>query len=472
MSRWILLAAFLLVLASPLAMSWWRGRAVQAGGSEGLELVVITPHQEAIRREFAEAFSRYHEKEYGQKVNMTYLTFGASDIVKLFDEKAKTAKGHYQIDVAWGGGDVLFDLLLKRPGYLAPLKLDEAYLRQVYPQKMLRGLPLYDLDEKDGPAWFGTALASFGIVYNRDVLRQLGLEEPKTWRDMADPRLAGWVVLVDPTKSASAKQAYMVIIERAMADAKERGESEDSGWADGMGLIRQIFANARMITDGSSMSPILVSQGEAAVGMSIDSLARGQIEAVGGRLGYIEPVNATIVNPDPIGMVAGAPNPELAKRFIQFVLSQQGQKLWNIRAGASGGPVSSSLHRLPVRRDAYDDMSDFTDKVNPFAMVGAFNKVNERERTFSVVGDLLQASCIDLLDELRATRARIRLSPDAGSLDAKLGRFPFDQQEALRRQAKLRDKSMSVSEKLAMVRAWTEQFRQEYVALRVAAQHR
>ena len=36
------------------------------------------------------------------------------------------------------------------------------------------GQPLYDPDKKGGPAWFGTALSSFGICYNRDALARYG----------------------------------------------------------------------------------------------------------------------------------------------------------------------------------------------------------------------------------------------------------------------------------------------------------
>ena len=78
-------------------------------------------------------------------------------MVKLFDEKHKTTPGSYGIDLAWGGGDYLFDVQLKRPGYLAQLQLDKAFLEEVFPEPTLSGLPLYDLDPKTGPAWFGTA---------------------------------------------------------------------------------------------------------------------------------------------------------------------------------------------------------------------------------------------------------------------------------------------------------------------------
>lgn len=480
MIRGILLALFVIVLVAPMLISQLIGKEQKVRTSDELELIVITAHQEGIRREFADAFSRWHREKYGQSVIVSYLTFGGTDMVKRFDEQSKTSPGNYGIDIAWGGGDYLFEVQLKKPGYLAPLKLDDAFLAAVYPSKTLGGLPLYDLDEKNGPAWFGTALSSFGIVYNRDLLRYLGMPEPKTWRDLADPRLMRWIALADPTRSASAKQTYMVIVERAMANASARGESEDSGWADGMGLIRQISANARFFTDSSSVVPIAVSQGEAAAGMAIDFFGRSQADAIGGdRLGYVEPENATIINPDPIAMVAGAPHPELAERFIRFVLSHEGQRIWNLRAGSPGGPISSSLRRLPIRRDVYEDMTNFTDPVNPFVAASSFNKSNAREATFPILGDLIQASCIDLLDELQLTREMILKSSYVDQLDAHLGRFPFDQREALRMQTLLYPpkpkpgqepaKKLTVAERLALQRRWSLNFRNEYQRMRTQA---
>src|SRR5437867_11655717 len=108
-------------------------------------------------------------------------------------------------------------------------------MRAAFAQKTINGLPLYDL-KSDPPQWFGTALSSFGIAYNRDVVRYLGLAEPTTWADLRNAQYRGWVISADPTRSASAKQACLTIVEKAMADASAAGRSEDAGWADGMGL--------------------------------------------------------------------------------------------------------------------------------------------------------------------------------------------------------------------------------------------
>jgi hypothetical protein len=64
---------------------------------------------------------------------------------------------------------------------------------------------------------------------------------------------------------------------------------------------------------------------------------------------------------------------------------------------------------------------------------------------------------MDLLDDLRETR------------DAKLGVFPFDQAEALRRARQWQ--AAPPLERLRLQRSWTSEFREEYRQLRDAANH-
>jgi iron(III) transport system substrate-binding protein len=460
----ILIAPFLLRLAMGLASS-------TAHGSGDLQLIVISPHQESIRREFADAFSDWHRKTFGTSVFVDYRSFGAADIVKYFDASKDTifAQQHtFKVDIVWGGGDYLFDQQLKKPGYLQGVKLDAALMKAAFPKPDLNGVALFDT-KSNPPQWFGAALSSFGIAYNRDVDRYLGIPDPTVWADLKNPKYVGWITAADPTRSASAKQAFMTIVEKAMADASAAGVSEDIGWARGMGLIRQIAANARMFSDSSGTVPTLISSGDAAAGMTIDFFGRSQSEAVGtDRMGYIEPAGATVINSDPIALANGAEHRQLAVQFIEFVLSAEGQRLWNTRAGAPGGPRLTSLRRLPIRPDVYADMSNFTDQVNPYRAAGGFNKSNQREKTFSILGELIQVSCINLLDDLRSTRQAILRSPRATELDAQLGMFPFDQKEALARLAVY--SRASGIDRVTLLRQWTEQFRAEYRRLRQEAQ--
>ncbi len=480
MSRYLLLILFFVVLAAPMALQRVVGTRSAASRADALTLVVVTPHQEGIRREFATAFSRWHEKKFGRPVIVDYRSYGGgSDILRFFrsSDLLFQSQHTYQIDIAWGGGDYLFDQQLKKEGYLQPLAIDPAVLQAAFPKPQLAGMNLYDYTPSSAtrpaaaPTWYGAALSSFGIVYNRDLLRHLGLPEPKTWSDLADGRYAGWLVLADPTRSASARQVYVIIIEKQMIDAAARHESEDGAWARGMGLICQLSANARLFTDSASTVPTLVGSGEAAAGMAIDFYGRSQADAVGeNRMTYIEPIGATIVNPDPIGVIKGAPHAQLAARFVEFVLSAEGQRLWNTRAGAPGGPAQTSLRRLPIVPSVYEHSADFTDKVNPYASSIGFVKSNQRERTQNIISELIQMSCIDLQSELQETRRAILSSPRAAELDARLGVFPWDQQQALARMSEWNKKSPA--ERMKLQRDWTGEFRERYRLLREEAQSR
>ena len=488
MSRWIWVILFFIVLLTPFALRWAVGVAPEKSGRTAapagdakdlLRVVVITPHAETIRTEFSDAFAAWHREKFARDVFVDYRVYGGStDIVRYFDNAHRTLfrdLGTYQIDVVWGGGDDLFDRQLKQPGYLEGVKLSDDVMRRAFAQPAVGGLPLYD-QKSDPPQWYGTALSSFGIVFNRDVLAHLNLPEPKTWSDLTDPTYRRWVLLADPTRSGVARTTFMVVVERSMQDAADAGRSADEGWARGMGLIRQIAANARNFSDGSTAVSGIVGSGEAAAGMAIDFHARSQVDAVltgsgSSRLGYVEPVGATAINPDPIALVKGAENRAAAVRFIEFVLSEAGQRLWNTRAGAPGGPKSSSLRRLPVMQSLYTDvaaMRDFTDQVNPYVAGGDFNTSRDRTVTSGILSELIQASCIDPLDELRDTRAAILASPRAGELDARLGVFPFGQTEALERMKRYR--AASPLERLTLQRQWTEEFRAEYRRLREEAE--
>ena len=71
------------------------------------------------------------------------------------------------------------------------------------------------------------------------------------------------------------------------------------------------------------------------------------------RMHYFNPPGGTSIGTDPIGMLRGAPHPALAKAFIEYVMSLEGQKLWCFKVGAPGGPQKYALRRSPVRRELY-----------------------------------------------------------------------------------------------------------------------
>lgn len=502
-----LLAGFLGVLFVPFALRLWLIRAPEATGAASpsggaLELRIITPHNQDIRHVFEAAFSDWHRERFGASVAITYLSPGGSnDIVRYL----KDVYGSYLdasgalppeeqmavgIELIWGGGDYAFERDFKP--LLEPLKLDPALLAAAFPERDLAGVPLLD-PEGSPPKWVGVVLSSFGIVYSPDVYASLGLPAPEVWEDLARPELAGLVALADPTRSGSAALAYMMVLERAMADAEERwlemNPAERSrpsaeldsnpgyrraiaeGWKRGMGTLLSMSANARYFTDQGSRPCVDVGDGEAAGGLAIDFFARVFEEEIGSRrVSFVAPRAATAITPDPIGVLYGTRGERevLANRFVEFLLTPEAQRLWNLKSGASPY-VARSLRRMPVRRDVYADRSGWADDENPFELAGGFNMRRSWTRQLGQLIPIWAAAWMDSKPDLdRAYRAVLAVAdPERRRLLATaLADLPIELEEVLRLTASSgRDVGRSRLEATRRRMAHSERFRRHYVAI-------
>ncbi len=451
MKRYVFIILFFLVLVAPFVVQ----RVVARGGGDdeshasgdAPELVIVTPHNQDIRRTFARAFSDWHRQNYGTAVRVTYLTpGGTNDIVRMLTDTYGAMRDpvtsrlpppervNVSIDLVWGGGDTVFDRDLKSRGVLQPVKLDPHVLPDAFPEADLNGMPLYE-PTKDGspPRWVGVALSSFGIVYNPSMYDSLGIDAPDMWDDLARPQLAGLVALADPTRSSSAAVAYMMVVQRAMADAEEAflakhpqhkdtapAELEKSsaeyrealarGWKQGMRTLLLIAANARYFTDSASQVPNDVGTGDAAAGMAIDFYGRVYQQEIGAaRIRYVSPRAATAINADPIAVLYGVRGARetLANRFIEFLLTPHAQRLWNVRPGHAPH-VERSLRRLPIRRDVYQDQAGWADAgANPFVEASGFNMRQDWMRLFSDTRPVWAAAWIDSRGALKEAYAAV-----------------------------------------------------------------
>ena len=446
MRRYAFIVLFFVVLVAPFVVQQVvaRGKGDDEGSRatrDAPELVIVTPHNQDIRRTFARAFSDWHRERYGTPVRVTYLTpGGTNDIVRMLADTYGAMRDptsgqppppervNVSIDLVWGGGDTVFDRDLKSVGALQPVKLDPAVLKDAFPTSDLNGVPLYERT-KDGapPKWVGAALSSFGIVFNPQMYGALHLPEPATWDDLARPQLAGLVAGADPTRSSSVAGAYMMAIQRGMADAEaeffarhpelkgtptselEKSNAEyqaalGRGWKKGMRTLLLMAANARYFTDSASQVPNDVGNGDAAAGVAIDFYGRVYQQEIGpARIRYVSPRGATAINPDPIAVLYGVRGDRevLANRFVEFLLTPRAQRLWNLQPGYDPH-VERSLRRLPIRRDVYQNKTGWADpEANPFEESSGFNTRLEWMRLFSDVRPVWAAAWIDSRSALK-----------------------------------------------------------------------
>ena len=489
MRRYFLPILLLLVLSAPFVIQRLMPEEVSPAEKDGssIRLVVVTPHNQDIRRLFASAFDEWHRKKFGQGVILDYrMPGGANDIKRLLETTYGSfmKAGHLPpeseintgLDIVWGGGDYFFDQELKPLGILKPLELDAKLLHEAFPSPALAGVRLYE--GTDRPRWIGICLSSFGIVYNPDLYRTLDLPEPRGWEDLTSPKLDDLVILADPTHSGSAAVAYMVVVQRAMADAEAEFLAHHSkkdpgydqaiarGWKIGMGRLLLIAANARNFVDSAPLVPNDVGNGEAAAGIAIDFYGRIYQESVGAkRCKVIMPAGATAITPDPIAVLYGVRDEKLlvARHFVEFLLTPEAQRLWNIVL-----PDGRSLRRLPIRADVYANRAGWADDIDPFTESHGFN---QRGEWMTLFGDLLPiwaAAWIDSRDELRdAYHAilKVRDGKVRGELLAELSDLPIEMADvaALRNERKRIEASGSSQLWKAQQRlAWTKRFREHY----------
>src|SRR5207344_2093657 len=95
-------------------------------------------------------------------------------------------------------------------------------------------------------------------------------------------------------------------------------------------------------TDSSSKIPHDVGQGNASAGMCIDFYGHSYARELTGlsghpRLVWIAPRGGTTLSADPVAVLKGAPDPEIAQDFVEFCLSPAGQRLWFGKPGSPGG---------------------------------------------------------------------------------------------------------------------------------------
>ena len=280
---WVLLAAAAMV-ALPFIFRRPSAQGKWAPGDP--VLVIVSPHNEAIREEFGHAFGAWHAANHGRPVKVDWRVIGgtteimrylASEYVGsmrawwerggrpwpaagaewMLDRRFDPARPPAAADAEWElrrglflafrtndssaaataridlffGGGVYDHEKAQRQGLTVPPWAEPAEV----PDGLFTDADGHELIPEGssgevwrGKAFFGTVLSTFGICYNPDRLVDLGIAEPpRTWADLADPRYFGQVGVTDPTKSGSVAKAFEMIIQQACRETvRARGFSD------------------------------------------------------------------------------------------------------------------------------------------------------------------------------------------------------------------------------------------------------
>jgi ABC-type Fe3+ transport system substrate-binding protein len=295
-----LLAGLLAALFVPPAMA-----AQPPGQAIEDELVLITPVAKTLTDPLLADFAAYAKERWKISVKTSALAAGTPVAYGRIVEW----KGRPDVDIFWGGESALFDKLAEQK-LLARLDLAKDVVDAI-PATIGKPKPIYLKDPKG--FWIGTVLEPYGLVYQPTVLKRLGVQPPQDWDDLLHPKLKGNVAQCAPTRSSSSHATYEVILQR---------DGDEKGWS----WLKRLAANTGIFTARSRDVPSMVARGEFAAGFAVPSYMAFEDRLAGFDIKFVAPKTAWIT-PEPIAVLAGAKHPRVARAFIEYVLSERGQRV-------------------------------------------------------------------------------------------------------------------------------------------------
>jgi ABC-type Fe3+ transport system substrate-binding protein len=442
MKRFAVITALLtLVVAAIVTLSSCGGTSDQTGD----RLVILSPHWEGIQDEFDEGFSTYWREKTGNEITIDWLDQGGtSQIMRYIRSEFSNSPEGIGVDLLFGGGLDPF-IRLTDADLTVAWMLPDSIINRI--PGSFAGIPLYD------PAghWYGAAMSGFGIIYNSAAARMQGSEPPTSWEDMADPALLGWIAAGDPRMSGSVHMAYEIMLQAY-------------GWERGWEIVTALCANSRSFARSAGDIPLGVSRGDAVAGMAIDFYAWSEInKAEGQELGYVYPENRTVINPDAMAILKGAPNLDIAKEFITYVVGEPGQRIWAFKQGEPGGPQANELTRFPVMADLYDtDAERIAVNINPFEWESTFH-YNDKlgSSRYDLVNDMIGSMVIDSHRELVKAWKALQESGASAEGMATLAYPPISEAQAADLAGRWGDQTL----RNGLISEWTQFARRRYTAV-------
>jgi len=189
--------------------------------------------------------------------------------------------------------------------------------------------------------------AALSIVWNSKT----GKPKPTDWADLAKPEYQGQVTMPDPAASGSAYG----LVSGLVANPKLGWKFFETMKANGTAVVG---ANA------AALNPVMQGAKSAVFG-AVDYIPIGA-KAKGEAIEIIYPATGTVLEARPMMIMKSTENPEQAKQFIDYVLSEEGQKL------------VADVYLLPARTDIAAKRAGWKDiKLLPADANATMQKRNE-----------------------------------------------------------------------------------------------
>lgn len=201
-------------------------------------------------------------------------------------------------------GQLLADVLLVADNVTFET-LKEQDLLMAYESPELEGIPDTYIDPDH--MYTGTKVITTGIAYNTDLVETV----PTSFGDLTDGAYKDSLIMPSPLYSGAAAYNLGVIT-----------RTEGMGWE----YYQALKDNGITVDKGNGAVQNAIVAGEKSCGLLADYMAiRSKND--GAPVEFVYPAEGSPAVTEPIGIVNGTDNEDLAKAFVDFVLSEEGQTL-------------------------------------------------------------------------------------------------------------------------------------------------
>ena len=254
----------------------------------------------AVPQNFIDALVPMYEAQTGTKVEI--IKAGSGELLNRLTAEA----GSPMADVLWSVDGTVIDF---NPA------LFEAY--------EAAGSDMLADGMKQSEMWTPFTAVVMAFIVNEGKLD--GKPVPDSWAALADPQYDD---MISSARAEASGSAYI-----QLATVLQAFDSEEAGWEIYKGMLSNF-----VLSDSSGAVPRFVNDGELAIGVTLEDAALRYVEG-GGPVQIVYPSEGTAIAPDAMALVAGAPNADNGKAFIDFMLSAEAQT------------VVAEQGRRPVRSD-------------------------------------------------------------------------------------------------------------------------
>lgn len=166
--------------------------------------------------------------------------------------------------------------------------------------------------------WFCVHQGVLVMIVNTDALKRANAPVPKCYKDLLDPVYKGLVAYDDPTVHGTAWEAIFSI------NVAMGGSVDDI--KPGVEFLKKLDQNILRYSRDSSYNPTL--RGEVAIWLNADGNGYKMKWEDGGPIEVVIPCEGTIASPLGMGLVKWAKRPQLAKAYLDWLLSPEAQGIW------------------------------------------------------------------------------------------------------------------------------------------------